>query len=65
MLGTTATGLEGLKVGDRVEFTREPGVLGTIKIVEDNKLSVMVQWDDWEDGDLDFRWANKVRKVFE
>jgi hypothetical protein len=48
------------EVGDRVAHIREISKTGTIKIVEDNQLSVMVQWDDLHEGELDFQWSNKV-----
>ena len=49
-----------LSVGDRVLHVKDPDYVGTVMVVEDNRLSVMVQWDDC-DG-LDFAWANKVVK---
>lgn len=71
MLGTFATGEEGHEVGDRVVHVKDPTLVGAIKIVEENRLSVMVLWDragmspddPYEEGDLDFQWANKVVKV--
>ena len=48
-----------LKIEDRVYLIRDITYIGTIKIIEDNKLSVMIQWDDC-DG-LDFQWSNKIR----
>jgi len=56
-----ATGEEGHQVGDRVVHYREPSARGTIEEVAENKLSVMVRWDDIEG--LDFQWANKVLKT--
>jgi hypothetical protein len=51
------------KVGDRVKHYKDmDGLPGTIKVVEENGLSVLVQWDDFSDGELDFQWANKLRK---
>lgn len=71
MLGTFATGGEGHEVGDRVVHVKDPSLVGTIKVVEENRLSVMVLWDregvgpddPYEEGDLDFHWANKVVKA--
>jgi len=61
MRGNVATGLEGWKVNDRVAHDKEPFRYGTIKVVEDNGLSVMVLWDDMlEDGSLDFQWSNRL-----
>jgi hypothetical protein len=61
MLGSYATGNEGHKVGDRVVYYRDDTLVGTIVLVEDNKLSCMVQWDggSW----WDFVWSNKIEKI--
>ena len=49
------------KVGDQVSLRREPDRRGTIKVVEDNQLSVMVQWDYLKDDPAyDFQWINKL-----
>ena len=48
------------KVDDRVAHYREPSMTGTIRIVEDNQLSMMVQWDGFPNGELDFQWSNKL-----
>jgi len=62
----TACGLLGvetdLKPGERVIHLRESGIEGTVRVVEDNLLSVMVEWDDTP-GVLDFQWANKVDRA--
>ena len=60
MIKTHATGREGHKVGDRVHHYRDDSLVGTIIIVEDNKLSCMVEWDDYLGMDLDFQWSNKL-----
>lgn len=50
-------------VGDRVVHYRSPEMgSGTVKVVEENKLSVMVEWDD-SPGELDFQWSSKLRSV--
>jgi len=56
-----ATSLENHAVGDRVEFYKDSGMIGSIVHVEDNKLSCMVLWDG--DNELDFQWSNKLRKI--
>lgn len=60
----TACGLWGvetsLKVGDRVILIREPDVEGTVRVVEDNLLSVMVEWDDLPGEPFSFHWSSKV-----
>ena len=61
--GRVATGLEGWCVNDRVAHDKEPDRQGIIKQVEDNRLSVMVQWDDMPDGELDFQWSNKLMLI--
>lgn len=62
----TACGLLGvetdLKRDERVIHLRDPGVEGTVRVVEENLLSVMVEWDD-NPGVLDFQWANKVDRA--
>ena len=50
-----------LQVGDQVHLKREPTKTGKVILVEDNLLSVMVQWDDCPDA-LDFQWSNKLIK---
>jgi hypothetical protein len=50
----------GFKVGDRVAHIKEQDRPGTVKVVEDNQLSVMVQWDDLPEDELDFQWVNKL-----
>jgi hypothetical protein len=52
-----------LEPGERVCLRREPERLGRVSVVEGNRLSVMVQWDDMDPGELDFQWANKVERV--
>jgi hypothetical protein len=62
----TACGLLGvetdLKPDERVIHLRESGIEGTVRVVEGNLLSVMIEWDDCP-GVLDFQWANKVERV--
>jgi len=57
-------------VGDLVEHKREPGKIGRIRHVEENNLSVMLEWID--DGDFDyfspqedwdFQWSNKLQLI--
>lgn len=48
------------KVGDRVAHVKEPDRFGTVKVVEENQFSAMVQWDDLPEGELDFHWSNKL-----
>jgi hypothetical protein len=50
----------GFRVGDRVCHVKDQNRPGTIRIIEDNQLSVMVQWDDLDEGELDFLWLNKL-----
>lgn len=45
-------------VGERVMHYRDSDLVGTVRHVEENGLSVMVRWDG-TDGD-DFQWANKL-----
>jgi hypothetical protein len=59
-------------VGDMVELIREPGSIGRVCQVEENGLSVMVEWIEDKDFDYhspqedwDFQWINKIRKVVE
>jgi hypothetical protein len=52
-----------LEVGDRVTLVRDPDYVGRIAVVEENRLSVMVQWDDCIG--LDFQWSNKVAPIGE
>lgn len=47
-------------VDDVVVHYREEDRVGRVAVVEDNKLSVMVQWDDLPEGELDFQWADKL-----
>jgi hypothetical protein len=61
MLGTFATETD-LEPGDRVEHYRDAGTVGTIRVVEENRLSVMVEWDH-APGELDFQWSNKVLRA--
>ena len=48
-----------IKVGDRVEHLREPGVLGTVTKVDKNLIkeygitTVNILWDDAETGVVD------------
>lgn len=63
MNGMVATGYEGHQLEDIVAHVKEPHRLGAVKVVEDNNLSVMIQWDDMPEGELDFQWANKVVRV--
>jgi hypothetical protein len=60
MIGSYATYDNGcqFKVGDRVRLKRDSTYVGSIIQIEDNKLSMMVLWDDC-DG-LDFVWNNKI-----
>ena len=58
------------KLEDRVRHVKDTFRKGTIKKIEDNRLSVMIVWDDMLDeynkyGDeaLDFQWANKIVKI--
>lgn len=52
---------ENWAVGDRVEHYRAPELgSGTVKVVEENRLSVMIEWDN-SSGELDFQWSNKLR----
>lgn len=60
MIKGHASGQEGHKVGDRVRHYRDDSLVGTIVIVEHNKLSCMVLWDDYLGTDLDFQWSNKL-----
>lgn len=53
---------EELEIGNRVATHREPDVLGTVSHIEENRLSVLVVWDDGE-GVPDFQWSNKVFRV--
>ncbi len=50
-------------VDDRVLHVKDAFREGTIRQVEDNGLSVMVQWDDLPEDELDFQWANKLVSV--
>jgi hypothetical protein len=58
MIKTHATGREGHNVGDRVYHYRDYSLVGTIIIIESNKLSCMVLWDNRTE--LDFQWSNKL-----
>ena len=57
-----------LHVGDRVSHRSDQSLVGTVRKVEDNQLSVMVEWDvEGEEGsslapeeDWDFQWSNKL-----
>jgi hypothetical protein len=52
------------EVGARVYHRADPEMIGTVKVVEENALSVMVQWDHLiGDNGPDFCWANKLGKV--
>lgn len=53
---------EDLNIGDRVAYYREPDVYGTVSHIEENRLSVLVVWDDGE-GEPDFQWSDKVFKI--
>jgi len=46
------------KIGDRVEHYRDVSLTGTVIHVEENRLSVLVLWDD--DNKPDFQWSNKL-----
>lgn len=48
------------KVGDKVSHVKEQDRPGTVMTVEDNELSVMVQWDDLGADELDFQWVTKL-----
>lgn len=56
-------------VGDKVQHKKDLGRIGTIKIIEDNELSVMILWEDWENCEgleenyYDFQWINKIELV--
>lgn len=55
--------IEDWVVGDRVVHYRAPeSGPGTVKVVEENKLSVMVEWDDVP-GELYFQWSSNLRSV--
>jgi hypothetical protein len=54
------------QVDDRVYHLRDSNMHGTVKVVEENGLSVMVQWDHLiGDGGPDFCWANKLGHLIE
>jgi len=63
MIKTYASGQEGHKVGDRVQHYRDDSLVGTIIIIENNRLSCMVAWDDYLELDLDFQWSNKLIRL--
>jgi hypothetical protein len=46
-------------IEDRVSDWKNSKRLGTIKFVAEDQLSVMVQWDDFEPGKLEFRWEGQ------
>lgn len=50
------------EVDDRVVHKKDMDRPGTVKIVEENRLSVMVEWDDLP-GELDFQWSNKLESL--
>jgi hypothetical protein len=52
-----------LEVKDRVYLVPDPDARGTVVEVEENRLSVMVVWDDSPSGTPDFQWANKVARL--
>lgn len=53
-----------LRVGDRVAHVRESTLIGTIRVMETNRLSCMVDWDHLLGDDcLDFAWCNKLVKL--
>jgi hypothetical protein len=50
--------LTELEENDRCSHIQDPGLHGTVKVVEKDHLSLMVQWDG--DDRATFVWANKV-----
>ena len=60
MIKGHASGQEAHKVGDRVRHYRDGSLVGTIAIIENNRLSCMVLWDHMLGHGLDFQWSNKL-----
>lgn len=52
-----------LKIGDRVTHVKDHSLLGTIRVVEENLLSVMVEWDDVPGEPYSFHWSNKIAHI--
>jgi hypothetical protein len=47
----------------RICHRKDNSMTGTVILVEENKLSVVVQWDELPVGELDFQWCDKLEQV--
>ena len=61
MLGSWCMLDRKFTINSRVYLKKDHNYIGNITKIEENRLSVMIQWDDC-DGE-DFQWANKIELV--
>ena len=64
------TKVPNLKVGDRVELIKEPGLYGVVTQIDQNLLDLdytattcRVVWDGCKDDEFDIQWTNKLERL--